>query len=156
MLEDKLLSKEVFEVHIKYTKEALNELKNTTALIFHKVDAHEKTLVRNTVSLEEHKKRSLHIEERQEVFMETLSKMSNDFSIVADSIRKINLKIDLIESELEPVKDHIRDVKNITNFFNVIYNNKKLIVKSLVFVFFIVSGLYYGILNVETIIRALK
>ena len=46
------LSKEVFEVHIGYTKESLEELKKTSSLIYHKIEEHEKTLVRNVISLE--------------------------------------------------------------------------------------------------------
>jgi len=118
------LSKEVFEVHIGYTKEALDDLKKTTSLICHKIEEHEKTLVRNTISLEEHKKRSLHIEERQDNVLSLISDIKEAFSGFTVTLQHIDSRMGHIESEIEPIKDHIEEVKNITKLLNILYQNK--------------------------------
>ena len=86
---DKYLSKEVFEVHIKYNRDSLEELKKSSHLIFHKLDDHEKTLYRNTASLEEHKKRSLHREDRQDAVIELINETNETLIKISCSMEKI-------------------------------------------------------------------
>jgi hypothetical protein len=150
------LSKEVFEVHIGYTKEALDDLKKTSSLICHKIEEHEKTLVRNTISLEEHKKRSLHIEERQDSVISIISDIKEAFGGFTVTLQHIDNRITLIESEITPIKKHIDEVKNITKVLNTLYQNKTLIVKVLVFISVIVFGAYMGINNLGDAIKVLK
>lgn len=150
------LSKEVFEVHIGYTKEALDDLKKTTSLIYHKIEEHEKTLVRNVVSLEEHKKRSLNIEERQDSVLELISDIKEAFSAFTVTLQHVDNRIGVIESDIEPIKQHIEEVKNITKLLNILYQNKGLIVKVVVFISVIVFGSYLGINSFGDALKVLK
>jgi chromosome segregation ATPase len=150
------LSKEVFEVHISYTKDALEDLKKGSSLIFHKIEQHEKTLVRNTLSLEEHKKRSLHIEERQDSVLEFIAEVRETMVRLVTTIEHIDKRVGEIESEIKPIQAHIVEVKKLTNFLNIIYENKILIVKLLVFVIVVVFGTYLGVENFSDILKVLK
>ena len=145
MSEKELLSKDVFEIYMKLTKDSLDELKDKTGLLFHKLDQHEKTLVRNTVTVEDHKRRSENIEERQEEFLSLVSNIKDQLSTISESLIKIDNRVTDIEDDMTPIKTHITEVKNVTNFLNLIYTNRGLIIKIVLTLFAAISGVYYGV-----------
>jgi len=150
------ISKDVFEVHMQYTKEGIEELKKNTGLIFHKLDTQEKTLVRNTITVEDHKRRSDNMEERQREFLSVVNKITFQLSDISDSLVHINARVDEIEDDIGPIKDHIVEVKKVTGLMTMLYDNKGLIGKVIMFSIVILSAVYYGFNGVETIIKAIK
>jgi chromosome segregation ATPase len=140
---EKILSKEVFEVHFAYTKEALNELRKTTSLIFHKIDQHQTTLAANTISLDEHKKRSLHIEKRQDIVIESLHELRNSIAIISTKLGTIEDDMHSFEKEIKPIKEHVNNVTSVFKVVDKMLIHKDLIFKSLLFLFLAIS-IYYG------------
>jgi chromosome segregation ATPase len=146
------LSKEVFEVHIQYTKEALEDLKKSVGLIFHKIDQQEKTLTRNTITVEQHEKRSLHIEQRQDESLKVIEELHKGMIAQKKAFEALADRFTVFEQELTPIKTHVKEVKKITTLFSLLYDNKILIVKIIVFITLILLGFYYGI-DFKTLVR---
>jgi chromosome segregation ATPase len=143
------LQKEVFEVHMKYVQNNLEGIRDMSIKIMDRLEKHEKTLYRNTLTVEEHHKRSNHIEQRQEEFLSAVRSIKDD-------IKSLVKKVDVIEYELEPIKTTTMDNAKVIGKVTWISEHKGLIIKS-----FVVSGvisiiLYILLKDVEAVRLLLK
>lgn len=129
---------QVIEAHLFHIRESLQELKENEKTISKRLGSQEKVLLRNTITVEEHKRRSDKLEENQEKFIATLDQ-------IAKSVQQVSINIHKIENEIEPIKDHVKSVKGVMGIFIAMYDNKEFIGKLIVFATVIAISAYYGL-----------
>jgi hypothetical protein len=124
------LSKEIFEVHMKYLKESVDSLRDSFIKLDHRLDEQDKILLRNTVTVEIHEKRSTSLESIQQEAIQTLQIMSR--------------RISEMEADIIPIKNHVESVKSFMGFISFFSDNKKLLIRLGLYIILIICGLYYG------------
>lgn len=143
------LQRDVFDVHMRYIQSSLDGIRDMSVKIADRLETQERTLYRNTLTVEEHKKRSIHIEKRQDAFMEALTSIKNDF-------HELVTKIIVIEEELKPIKLKSEINYKFINQMLWVKDNKALIFK-LATVVGIASIIMYILLkDVEAIKQLIK
>ena len=156
MTEKEVLSKDVFEVYMRLNRDSLEDVKGSVSLIFHKLDEQSQTLVRNTATVEDHRRRSDNLEARQAEFMTAMGEIKTQLQQISISLIAIDSRANDIEKDIEPIQKHINEMQNLTNLLNIIYQNKGNIAKIIVFTIVILTGVYYGIKESDIILRLLK
>jgi hypothetical protein len=143
------LQRDVFDVHMRYIQTSLDGIRDMSVKIADRLENQERTLYRNTLTVEEHKKRSLHIEKRQEAFMEALTSIKNDF-------HELVTKIVTIEEELKPIKIKSEINYKLVNQILWIKDNKVLIFKLATLVGIASIIMYILLKDVEAIKQLIK
>lgn len=134
------LTKEIFEVHISYVKESVNDLKKEVSSLTRKVENVSDIMLRNTVTVEEHHRRSNLLEDNQKHFLEVIDKISNQIS-------DLNNKIIIIET-------NVKETHTLFDFIKFLYKNKPIIIKFIVFLIILVSTVIIE-LNTTGLIKGL-
>ena len=147
--EQDFLQKEVFEVHMKYVTTSLEGIRDMSIKIIDRLDKQERVLYRNTLTVEEHHKRSTHLEQRQEVFLETVR-------TIKDHLATVVAEVDTIKKELPQLRATTTDNAKLINKITWLNDNKSLILKM-----FVISGvvsiiLYVILKDVEAIKEIIK
>jgi len=143
------LNKEVFEVHLKYVHNSLDGIRDMSVKIMDRLDKQEKIMYRNTLTVEEHHKRSNHLEQRQEEFLTAVRSIKTD-------IEQVVLKVEQLDSELLPMKALTASNTKVISQITWINDNKYVILKT-----FVVSGvisiiLYLVLKDIEAVRAILK
>lgn len=143
------LTKEVFEVHLEYLRKDLTEIRTGIIRLNDRVDAQDKTLLRNTITVEEHQRRSTMLEESQSEIIDTLKSIS-------DAVGAVKAQANGIEEELIPIKNHTQQVNKFLRLLIVIDENKALIGKIIMFTTIIIISLWAGISKAPLIESTVK
>lgn len=138
MSDERPLNRELFEVHMNYQNQSIEKMNSTIEKIFSILQEHEKTLARNTTTVELHRQRSDILEYNQEKFTDTLDK-------IATAVKSMQGDVADIEKDLLPIKEHVADANKVLGLFTSIYKNRGLLAKILVALVTFVSALWYGI-----------
>ena len=131
-------TKDVIEAHLYYVRESLTDLKETNRSILKRLNTTEKILLRNTVTVEDHKKRSDIADANHAEFVKVQRE-------VIDSLQSLSLKVSHIDSELKPIKVHVKSVSRIMKLFIAMDENKMTIAKILGFIIVVAMTAYFGI-----------
>jgi hypothetical protein len=124
------LSKEVFEVHMRYLKESVDSLRDCFIKLDHRLDEQDKILLRNTVTVEIHEKRSTNLEAIHKETVDTLQAMSR--------------RISEMEDDILPIKKHVESVSSFMSFLSFFSENKRLLIRLALYIILTICGLYYG------------
>jgi DNA repair ATPase RecN len=143
------LQKEVFEVHMKYVQTSLEGIRDMSIKIMDRLDKQDKTLYRNTLTVEEHHRRSNNIERRQDEFITALRSIKDDFRTIVSEVDKIKSEL----PQLQAISDENSKIISKVTWLN---DNKGLILKM-----FVISGaisiiLYIVLKDVEAIKEIIK
>lgn len=134
------LTKEIFEVHISYVKESLVEVKKEVNSLTRKVENINDIMLRNTVTVEEHHRRSNLLEDNQQHFLEVIDKISTQ-------LNNLDKKVVRIERE-------VKETHTLFDFIKILYKNKPIIIKFIVFLVILVSTIVIE-LNTSGLIKGL-
>jgi archaellum component FlaC len=116
---------QLIEAHIYHIRESLRDLRDTNKDILNRLTKTEKVLLRNTITVEDHKRRSDLLEANQQKFLETLDSVAKSFNIMSQDLHKIQL-------EIEPIKKHVTSVQRIMSLLIAIQDNKATILKIII------------------------
>jgi chromosome segregation ATPase len=140
------VSKELFEVHVSSLKDSISSLKIEIIKSLNKLEEQERTLLRNTITVEEHHKRSTQIENQQERVIATLN-------TITQKLYSLDFELKNLDSVIEPIVQHTKRVDSITKFFVLLYENKSLIFKIIVFILVMAVSTYVGLKHSMTILK---
>jgi hypothetical protein len=124
-------TKDVLEAHLYHIRESLADLKEGFRTLTKVQRSQERILLRNTITVEEHKKRSDHLESNQEEFVATQKAMIK-------SIEELTNRVQAVDYELQPIKRHVKTVSKLTGFIIAFDENKWTIAKIIGFLIAIV------------------
>jgi hypothetical protein len=130
-------SKDAFEAHLYHIRESISDVKIAVRDIQKTVAKQEKVLLRNTITVEDHKRRSDVLEKNQAEFVATQHQM-------VSKIKDISVELEKIDMELRPIKKHVKSVENLASLFITLNDNKALIGKVLAFLIVIIVSAYYN------------
>jgi chromosome segregation ATPase len=139
-------TRDLIETHLFYIRESMSDLKNTNVAILNRLTSQEEVLLRNTITVEDHKRRSNLLEQNQAEFVKTLKDIS-------DSFKRLSTTVNQIESELQPIKTHVRSVERFVKFLIVLNDNKGTIAKILAFMITISVSTYFGVIELKGIFK---
>ena len=141
-------TKEVVEVYLTHFKENLNEVKSTLKDILITLSKHESTLLRNTITVEDHKRRSDLSDAKQEEFLRTQREMVKTLSDLTNKLNQVetdfNSKLSNVESDIEPIKNHVKKVTRLFKLLTIIDENKWTIAKIIGFIIAIILAVKTG------------
>lgn len=120
-------SKDLLEAHLYHIRESLGRLESDVRSLTKAQRAHEKVLLRNTITVEDHRKRSDTLEANQATFVQTQQAMIR-------SIEDLTLKVKEVDLELQPIKKHVKTVSRLTSLLIAIDENKWTIAKIIGFI----------------------
>lgn len=150
-------TRELMEVNLRYIKENIAELKEISKGVLNTLQEHEKILLRNTITVEDHKRRSDLSDARHEEFLktqlkmiETLQDLSNRFS---EGELEVSRKISDIERDLAPIKTHVQTVGKFMTFLVMLDENKWTIAKILGFIIAVCLTIYMGEHNLGSFLK---
>jgi phage-related minor tail protein len=143
------LQRDIFDVHMRYIQTSLDNLRDISVKVVDRLEIQERTLYRNTITVEDHKQRSLHIEERQEEFITALRSIKDD-------ITDIVFKVKDLEDELKPMKDKADMNAKFIGQILWVRNNQGLIFKLAVACSITSIIMYILLKDVEAIKQLLK
>lgn len=143
------LHRDVFDVHMRYIQTSLDSIRDMSVKIADRLETQERTLYRNTITVEEHHKRSTNIEHRQEEFVLALRSITNDITTIV-------AKLTIIGNELEPIKAKADMNDKFINRLLWIKDNKALIFKLATIVGIASIVMYILLKDVEAIKQLIK
>jgi methyl-accepting chemotaxis protein len=119
------------EINLERIKEKIDNLNNHIVKISNNQEDMNRVLIENTIIVREHERRSTAFESWAEVAKENMS-------VMTITLNKIAHHVDLVEDQIEPIKQHVDRVNKIVNFINGI----PAVVKVIVGFITILSALY--------------
>lgn len=132
------VQKELFEVHIEFINSSIESIKEQQERILVKLEQNDRTLLRNTIIVDEHHKRSNYLEVQQEAVLKAIKSIS-------DKLVTLDSEVKLMNREFDYIKIHVKNVTRITKFFVAVYENKGMIFKSLIFISLLIAALYVAL-----------
>ena len=123
----KVSIEKLIDAHLIGIHRSLDAIREDSKAISKKFSRFEKTLLRNTITVEEHQRRSTLLEKNQEGQLESLQK-------IASTLENISERVDEVERDIEPVKKHVETVGRVMSLFVALDNNKRLIIKIIIFI----------------------
>ena len=130
-------SKDAFEAHLHYIRESLADVKFAIRDIQKIVAKQEKVLLRNTITVEEHSRRSDALERNQAEFVSTQTQMVKTMGDIARELEKI-------DTELRPIKKHVKSVEDVASLVITLNENKVFVGKVFAFVIVVIVSAYYN------------
>jgi hypothetical protein len=138
------VSREVFEIHLEYMNKNMKDIKDELVKVGTRQEAFEKTLLRNTITVEEHHKRSNILELNQEKFLTTMTDLTT-------KVQQIGTDFHRLESDIIPLKAQTEKVNKAVNFFVFVDNNKMMVFKITLFAVVILYAAAMGAKDIEWI-----
>jgi len=132
------VQKDLFQAHIDFLNISIEEIKAQLEKVLIKIEQNDRTLLRNTIIVDEHHKRSTYLEAQQESILRTLK-------IISEKIRQLDEDVKDVNFDFKSIKNHVNEVNKLTKFFIVLYENKGLIFKVLLFIGLAFFTTYFGI-----------
>jgi hypothetical protein len=143
------LKKDVFEIHMQYLQNSLDGIRDMSVKIVDRLEQQEKVLYRNTLTVEEHHKRSNQLEQRQDEFLLAVRGIRTDMQEVVH-------KITDIEGELAPMKEKAEMNAKFIDQILWIRNNRGLILKLMLMCGIVSIIMYILLKDVDAIKQLLK
>lgn len=142
-------SEKLLEAHLYHIRESLSDIKDGQRILDKRMLKAEKTLLRNTITVEEHQRRSMLLEANQGDFVRALQSIDSSFKKVKTDLKKL-------ESEVKPIQKHVESVTKVMGLFVYIEKNRKMITRIIVFFALMGLGLYFSIVENINLLRVLN
>jgi len=121
----------IIETHMEHLNKRLDRFDNLFEKIFDRQDEFSKVLERNTITVEEHHKRSTMLET-------IIGSIKRAFESLEKRISALEQKVDEVEDDITPIKKHVGEVNALFHLFSWMPK----IVQGLILVLTFVTAVY--------------
>jgi hypothetical protein len=150
-------TRDLMEANFAHIKENISDLKLTMRDVQSTLSRHEETLLRNTITVEDHKRRSDLSDAKHDEFIRTQRAMLGSIQELTAKVSHVevefNAKLDMVERDLVPIKAHVKSVKKLMRLLLIIDENKWTIAKILGFIIVVAFTVYMGSMDIGSFFR---